>query len=126
MAHEKLLSKFREIRAHLKKVRKAKIRGDSTLETHLKDTAPDYDLKHLVKERYPSFVDAIRDLDDPLCLVNLFATLPHHKALNVDNQNILLCQRLSREFNLYVALSKSLRKVFLSIKGIYYQAEIMG
>lgn len=36
------------------------------------------------------------------------------------------CQTLCREFNLYVVLSKSLRKVFLSIKGIYYQAEIMG
>lgn len=31
-----------------------------------------------------------------------------------------------REFNLYVIKSQSLRKVFLSIKGVYYQAEIQG
>ncbi len=34
--------------------------------------------------------------------------------------------RLSREFNLFVIRSQGLRKAFLSIKGIYYQAEIMG
>jgi pescadillo protein len=88
LAHEKLLTKFREIRAHLKKTTKSKIRGDMTRYNELKENTPSYDLKHLVKERYPAFVDAIRDLDDPLCLMNLFATLQNHKGLSVQNQNI--------------------------------------
>jgi pescadillo len=91
LAHEKLLSRFREIRAHLKKVQRAKIRGDTTMHAELKNNAPSYELKHLVKERYPSFVDALRDLDDPLNLINLFATLQHHKALKVENKNVKIC-----------------------------------
>lgn len=75
MAHEKLLTKFREIRTYLKKTQKSKIRGDLTKFKHMKAEAPKYDLKHLVRERYPSFVDALRDMDDPLCLLNMFATL---------------------------------------------------
>ncbi|KAG1242892.1 hypothetical protein G6F68_016006 [Rhizopus microsporus] len=36
------------------------------------------------------------------------------------------CQKLIAEFQAYVVKSKSLRRVFFSIKGIYYQAEIKG
>ena len=36
------------------------------------------------------------------------------------------CVRLAREFQYYVQESQSIRKTFISIKGIYYQAEILG
>ena len=74
--------------------------------------------------RYPSFVDALRDLDDALSMVFLFATLPTDEK--IANEHVRTCQRLSAEFQHYVLVSRSLRKTFLSIKGIYYQAEIMG
>ena len=35
-----------------------------------------YSLDHIVRERYPTFVDAIRDLEDCLCLCFLYATFP--------------------------------------------------
>ena len=34
------------------------------------------------------------------------------------------CKRLAREFQQYVMRTRRLRKVFVSIKGIYYRAEI--
>ena len=81
-------------------------------------------LDHIIKERYPTFVDALRDLDDALSLLFLFANLPSKST--VPPKTIALCQRLCLEFEHYLIVSHSLRKSFLSIKGIYYQATIQG
>lgn len=126
LAHEKILTKFREIQAHVRKYKKALRRGEELKAKNMKDNKPTYTLHHLIKERYPSFVDALRDLDDPLCLTNLFALFPSHKDFTIPSERITNCMRLSREFNLFVIQNQALRKVFLSIKGIYYQVEIMG
>jgi pescadillo protein len=54
-------------------IRKEKNRADMH-----KDRMPVYNLNHIIKERYPTFLDAVRDLDDALCLINLYANLPQH------------------------------------------------
>ena len=77
-----------------------------------------------MKERYPTFIDALRDLDDALSLLFLFANLP--STATVPPKTIALCQRLTHEFQHYLIATKSMRKSFLSIKGIYYQATIQG
>lgn len=126
LAHEKILTKFREIQSHMKKYKKALRRGELLKAKNMLENKPTYTLHHLIKERYPSFVDALRDLDDPLCLINLFALFPAHKDFTISKERVSNCMRLCREFNLFVINSQALRKVFLSIKGIYYQVEIMG
>ena len=90
----------------------------------MEKSAPRMRLDHIVKERYPTFVDALRDLDDALSMLFLFANLPSTAA--VPPKTIALCERLCREFEHYLIVSHSLRKSFLSIKGIYYQATIQG
>ena len=89
-----------------------------------KKGAPKLSLDHIIKERYPTFVDALRDLDDALSLLFLFANLP--STSNVSPKTISLCQRLCFEFEHYLITTNSLRKSFLSIKGIYYQATVQG
>jgi pescadillo protein len=81
-------------------------------------------LDHVIKERYPTFIDALRDLDDALSLLFLFATLP--STDHVPSKTVALCQRLCHEFQHYLIMTNSLRRSFLSIKGIYYQATIQG
>lgn len=73
--------------------------------------------------RYPTFIDALRDIDDALCMVFLFSTLP--STARLPREIVENCFRLAAEWQLYVMHSHSLRKAFLSIKGVYYQAEVM-
>ncbi|KAJ2745757.1 mRNA-binding ribosome synthesis protein nop7 [Coemansia sp. BCRC 34301] len=121
---EPLIAKFREHKIFLRKLQRALGKDDLTRAKGLEARRPEYTLDHLVIERYPTFVDALRDLDDALCMVFLFATMP--AVGQVNNEVVDECKRLSTEFMHYVIHSHSLRKVFLSIKGIYYQAEIQG
>lgn len=85
---------------------------------------PQIKIDHIVKERYPTFVDALRDLDDCLSLCFLFSTFP--SMAHIPRDQSILCRRLTIEFMNAVIAAKALRKVFISIKGYYYQAEIKG
>ncbi|MCJ1419679.1 mRNA-binding ribosome synthesis protein nop7 [Xylographa parallela] len=125
LLHEPLLSKFRDHKALSKKIARSLGRGEVGDAARLeKNGATKISLDHIIKERYPTFVDALRDLDDALSLLFLFANLP--STSTVPPKTIALCQRLCLEFEHYLITSHSLRKSFLSIKGIYYQATIQG
>jgi pescadillo protein len=56
--------------------------------------------------------------------IHLFAALP--SAGRITSEHTVSCSELSRHWQYYVSKSKSLDKVFVSVKGIYFQAEIMG
>ncbi|KAG1679475.1 hypothetical protein FOA52_011074 [Chlamydomonas sp. UWO 241] len=126
LQHEPLLVTFRDLKTYDKKIKKATAKQNLELAQRLKNLKPGYKVDHLVKERYPSFVDAVRDLDDPLTMVHLFATLPAEKRYDIPSKAVVMARRLSMEFNAYVVRTHALRRVFVSIKGFYYQAEILG
>ena len=134
------MKKLRDHKAFAKKLSRALGRGEWSSAKSLEDNKPLYRLDHIIKERcvsekmfyyfltfssvrYPTFIDAVRDIDDALCMIFLFSSLPSNSRLPSDI--IENCARLSAEWQLYVMHTHTLRKVFLSIKGIYYQAEIM-
>ncbi|KAL3258566.1 hypothetical protein ABHI18_005939 [Aspergillus niger] len=125
LLHEPLRRKFRDQKALAKKIARSLGRGEVSDASRLeKNHAPKLTLDHIIKERYPTFIDALRDLDDALSLLFLFANLP--SSPHVPAKTIALCQRVTHEFQHYLITTNSLRKSFLSIKGIYYQATIQG
>lgn len=117
--------KFREQKTLSKKIARSLGRNEIGDAARLEKYAtPKITLDHIIRERYPTFVDAIRDLDDALSLLFLFANLP--STTTVPAKVIARCQRLCHEFEHYLITTNALRKSFLSIKGIYFQATIQG
>ncbi|XP_029033723.1 pescadillo homolog [Osmia bicornis bicornis] len=124
LMHEPIIWKLRDFKIFNRKVGRARaLKEFSEMKRYLSNH-PNLKLDHIVKERYPTFIDALRDLDDCLTLCFLFSTFP---SLNhIPRDQSLLCRRLAVEFLHAVINAKALRKVFVSIKGYYYQAEIKG
>ncbi|XP_004243564.1 pescadillo homolog [Solanum lycopersicum] len=126
LKHEPLLEKFREMRAYEKKIKKAVSKKNRDLAERLLTRKPSYTLDMLIRERYPKFIDALRDLDDCLSMVHLFAALPAVEREKIPVNRVHNCRRLGHEWQAYIARTHKLRKTFISVKGIYYQAEIDG
>ncbi|CAK7269975.1 mRNA-binding ribosome synthesis protein nop7 [Sporothrix epigloea] len=132
LLHEPLVNRFREQKALEKKISRALGRGDVTDAKRYERNAarpektgrPRYTLDHVIRERYPTFVDSLRDLDDCLSMLFLFANLP--STSSVPAKMVARCERLCLEFQHYLIVSHSLRKSFLSIKGVYFQADVQG
>ncbi|KAG6656522.1 pescadillo homolog [Carya illinoinensis] len=126
LQHEPLLEIFRDKRAYEKKIKKAESKKNPDLANRLRTRIPTYTLDRIIRERYPKFVDALRDLDDCLTMVHLFAALPALEREKLEVDRIHNCRRLSHEWQAYISRVHKLRKVFISVKGIYYQAEVEG
>jgi len=122
LAHEPLLKEFRDFKAAMVKVRKSVGRKDIDRARSRYEEAPQYDVHHLVKERYPTFDAALADLDDALCTIALFATLP--AAGRVSPEHTSESKKVMKWWQQYVAHSHSLQKGFISVKGVYFQASI--
>ncbi|KAL7424158.1 mRNA-binding ribosome synthesis protein nop7 [Cryptotrichosporon argae] len=129
LLHEPLLHKFREHKAFAKKLARALGRGEYALATNLEAAKPVARLDHIVKERYPTFTLALQDLQDPLNLVHLFSNLPSKVGDGktvVPVEVIAECSRLINEWKVWAIRTHSLRKVFLGIKGVYYECLVPG
>ena len=81
-----------------------------------------YTLHHLVKERYPRFQDALGDLDDALTLTYLFASLPGQGEISP--KVTTKAQAMAAAWGAYCATTSTLTKSFISVKGVYLEANI--
>ena len=124
LLHEPIVNKFRDFKVFLRKLKKAQEKKNWDTVERLRENKPRYNLDTIVKERYPTFIDAVRDLEDCLCLSFLYSTFP--KTQKTPVEMVSLCKRLTTEFLHYVIEARALRKVFCSIKGYYFQVKLIS
>lgn len=124
LMHEPVLARFREHKTFSKKLTKALGRGEVSVAKKLEENKPNYKLDHIIKERYPSFPDALGDIDDALNMLFLFSNLP--ATDQVSARMTKDAQVICNQWLAYVTRERLVRKVFVSIKGVYYQANVKG
>ncbi|KAG5419231.1 NOP7 [Candida metapsilosis] len=124
LLHEPVLDKFRQHKTFAKKLQRALGKGEISSASKLEQNRPKYKLNHIIKERYPTFLDALRDLDDPLNMLFLFSNMP--ATDRVSTKVVGDAEKLCNQWLAYVAKERLLKKVFVSIKGVYYQATVKG
>uniref|UniRef100_A0A1I8FEU3 BRCT domain-containing protein n=1 Tax=Macrostomum lignano TaxID=282301 RepID=A0A1I8FEU3_9PLAT len=108
LGHERVMQKLRDIKAHLKKAKRAKERGEMHTVDRLQRNFPAYTPGPHHPGALPAFEDAVRDLDDCLCLCFLFSRLPKERGVPVEQ--IRLSARLTVQFLHWVIAARALRK----------------
>jgi pescadillo protein len=103
----------------LRKLTKAKAKREPDIVDKIQASIPEMRLDHIVKERYPTFRDALKDMDDALSMVFMFADLEGSPLVNPTL--LAKCKRLTLEWNRYVAHAQCLKKVFVSVKVMLLQ-----
>jgi len=124
LSHEPLLKKIKEAKIYLKKIRRAINLKDDYKLNFLKIKKPEFNCNHLIRERYPTFIDAIKDLDDCLSMIHLFSILPSGSTNDLTGKRVFEWQRLRDEFQAWCVKKACIRKAFVSIKGTYVQISI--
>lgn len=126
LARDPIKESIYEKEAAGKKARKIVARGDKARARRLEKSVNEMNLTHIIRERYPSFESALEDSDDCVSMLALFAALPADSSRFIDPATVKECTKLYDDFLLYVTSTNRLRKVFASIKGFYFQADLPG
>ncbi|KPA75570.1 hypothetical protein ABB37_08452 [Leptomonas pyrrhocoris] len=136
LVRDQIAEKMMAFRAWEKKIKRAEAMGlvDDLKALHTSRVKPHHSLVATIKERYPYFIDAVRDIDDAMSMLHLYAFLSpeiksdstievHHSLTSGMHERAqAMCERWSR----YVARAHTLTKAFISIKGYYYEAIVKG
>lgn len=134
LVRDHLSEKMMAYRAWEKKVRRMEAMGKHEELKLLQSpkVKPQHNLVATIKERYPYFIDAVKDIDDAMSMITLYAFLsPEIKSnTTVETHHALTsglhehARTICNEWTQYVKDAKVLSKGFISIKGYYFEAII--
>lgn len=74
---------LRRIKIFNRKHNRLLVRGEKNEANDMYARRPRMEFQHIIKERYPTFSDCLRDLDDALCLIFLYSKFPTHEYLGI-------------------------------------------
>jgi len=106
LEQDKIMDTLRRIKIYSRKHTRLLQRGEKKEAEEMEARRPRMEFQHIIKERYPSFVDCLKDLDDALCLVFLYAKFPTHEYLGIERETIKNCQKLAYEWMLYCTVTR--------------------
>ena len=124
LAQDPIVATLREKLAFKKKKKRLITRREPEALRRLERGRPVMRLDHIIRERYPTFPDAVRGLDDALTLLGVVAA--HTGGTVIATEKCRRAAQLLREFEHYVAEAHLLTKCFIARKGLYYQARVEG
>eukprot|EP00758_Cryptobia_borreli_P004577 Tbor_TRINITY_DN4466_c0_g2::TRINITY_DN4466_c0_g2_i1::g.7987::m.7987/K14843/PES1, NOP7; pescadillo len=136
LVHDHLQEKIKDFGSWEKRLRRAKgMQLKKQIETlQSKKGKPSYQLAATIKERYPFFIDAVKDIDDAMSMIALYAfmtpeihsqsTIDFHKALPSGLHE--KAKEIVKDWMNYVARAQILTRSLISIKGYYYEAVVKG
>ena len=124
LAQDPIVDTLRQKLAFRKKKKRLITRREPEALRRLERGRPIMRLDHIIRERYPTFQDAVRGLDDALTLLGVVAA--HTGGQQIATEKCRRAAQLLREFEHYVAEAHLLTKCFIARKGLYYQARIEG
>ncbi|GKT13539.1 Pescadillo like protein, partial [Aduncisulcus paluster] len=116
---------FADLKAFNKKVKKRFNRKEDLDAKKLKKQAPHVSYEFLVRERYPTLDSAIKALNDALPILSLYAAVSTDTGA-IGRGMVDRCKRACRAFHYYLTRTRSLRAVFISVKGVYLRASVHG
>jgi pescadillo protein len=119
---DKLVDHFAQEKIFKRKLTKAIAKKDKLRIRRLKAGKPELNVDHVIRQRYPRFEQALKDMSDPLSLLSLISGFPGHRLYRIPPQKTRAYKLLMDMFKALVVKKKLLSKVFLATKGVYYEA----
>lgn len=99
---DKTIDYFKALKVYKRKLHRAKVKQDKTEIRHLKENKPMMDIKHIIRERYSEFDDALKDLEDPLSLLSLISKFPGHRLFKINPVDLDIINSLLLMFKSFV------------------------
>jgi pescadillo len=134
LVHDQINSQAHAFEAFEKKARAAKSQHKFHELEALQLRKPQYRLDATIKERYPFFADAVKDIDDAMTMISLYAflspeiksntTIEFHHALPSGLHD--KAKNVINDFMGFIAQSHLLSRAFISVKGYYYEVFVHG